>query len=59
VSDGGRCVGAAPGLLAAGEIVADTPHTWLRALIDGSSAGRMAAEATCEASPARAPASRP
>jgi glycerol-3-phosphate dehydrogenase subunit B len=59
VSDGGRCVGAAPGLLAAGEIVADTPHTWLRALIDGSSAGRMAAEVTCEASPARAPASRP
>ena len=59
VSDGGRCTGAAPGLLAAGELVADAPHMWLRALIDGSSAGRIAAEATCAASPARAPSSRP
>jgi hypothetical protein len=58
VSDGGRCVGAGSGLFAAGELVADAPRTWLRALIDGSRAGRAAAGATCEAAPARAPASR-
>jgi glycerol-3-phosphate dehydrogenase subunit B len=43
VGEGGRCAGAAPGLYAAGEIVADVPRTWLRALIDGANAGALAA----------------
>jgi hypothetical protein len=59
VSGEGRCVGAPPGLFAAGELVADAPRTWLRALIDGAIAGHAAAAATSEASPARGPSSRP
>jgi glycerol-3-phosphate dehydrogenase subunit B len=62
VGDDGRCAGAPPGLFAAGEIVADAPRTWLRALIDGANAGVLAARAaktTGEASPARGPASPP
>jgi glycerol-3-phosphate dehydrogenase subunit B len=59
VTSGGQCVGAGAGLFAAGEIVADAPRTWLRALIDGANAGRSAGGATCEAATARAPASRP
>jgi glycerol-3-phosphate dehydrogenase subunit B len=59
VANGGRCVGAGAGLFAAGELVADAPRTWLRALIDGASAGWTAAGATCEAATGRAPASPP
>ena len=43
VEGDGRCTGAPPGLFAAGELVADAPHTWLRALIDGANAGGAAA----------------
>ncbi len=46
VGDDGRCAGSPPGLFAAGEIVADAPRTWLRALIDGANAGVLAASAT-------------
>jgi glycerol-3-phosphate dehydrogenase subunit B len=59
VANGGRCVGVDAGLFAAGELVADAPRTWLRALLDGASAGRTAGGAICEAATARAPASRP
>jgi hypothetical protein len=68
--ESGRVV---PRLYAAGELVADAPRTWLRALESGVRAGQAAArEAAYEAasetviapaarpsSPARAPASRP
>jgi glycerol-3-phosphate dehydrogenase subunit B len=56
---------AAPRLYAAGELVADTPRTWLRALESGVRAGLAAARETVKvtgahpASHAQAPASRP
>ena len=61
VGDDGRCAGSPPGLFAAGEIVADAPRTWLRALIDGANAGVLAASVRTSgaASPARGPASPP
>jgi glycine/D-amino acid oxidase-like deaminating enzyme len=60
--DSGR---AAPRLYAAGEVVADAPRTWLRALESGVRAGLAAARDTVRAPAARpsshapAPASRP
>jgi glycerol-3-phosphate dehydrogenase subunit B len=59
VGDDGACVGTPRGLFAAGELVADAPHTWLCALIRGASAGVSAARSSGEPSPARGPASRP
>ncbi|MGH7435957.1 MAG: hypothetical protein ACRENE_09810, partial [Polyangiaceae bacterium] len=38
--------GPAPGLLAAGDVVADAPRTWLRALAGGLRAGAAAARFT-------------
>jgi hypothetical protein len=53
---------ATPGLYAAGETVADAPHTWLRALDSGARAGAAAAltsPAERPSSPSVGPASRP
>jgi hypothetical protein len=41
--------GPAPGLFAAGDVVADAPRTWLRALADGLRAGAAAARFTSAA----------
>jgi glycerol-3-phosphate dehydrogenase subunit B len=59
----GRCLRAPPGLYAAGEIVADATHTWVRALLSGARAGAAAAAfarvASDAPSPDRGPPSRP
>jgi hypothetical protein len=52
----GEGQGPAPGLFAAGDVVADAPRTWLRALAGGLRAGAAAARFTSgvvEASPTR------
>ena len=46
VGDDGGCVGISRGLFAAGELVADAPHTWLRALVRGAGAGVSAAQSS-------------
>jgi hypothetical protein len=43
VDEEGRCVRAPAGLFAAGDLVADTPRSWLRALVLGVRAGLGAA----------------
>jgi hypothetical protein len=42
----GRVAGAPAGLLAAGELIADRPRTWLEALASGARAGALAARPT-------------
>jgi glycerol-3-phosphate dehydrogenase subunit B len=61
VADDGACVRAEGGLYAAGELVADAPRTWLRALASGARAGTSAAAPTANGGPwlARGPARRP
>lgn len=43
VAGNGACLGAPPGLYAAGELIADAPRTWLHALATGARAGAAAA----------------
>jgi glycerol-3-phosphate dehydrogenase subunit B len=54
VDDDGR---VAPGLYAAGELVADAPRTWLRALESGARAGAAAAQDAVTSMPERPPSS--
>ncbi len=59
VDEGDRCTNSPAGLFAAGELVADAPHAWLRALISGARAGVAAARSNGAASPGRELPSRP